>query len=143
MCPLIQCLEVEFDDIAVGIEDVDLRVAGEGVWAEFHLPEVTIGDIVAESLGAEPSQGIAIALHTKCEMNVIGVVRLVAAKRRIRAHYDVYRLLSVADFVPDSRIGESGTFDFLQFQNTAVELSRAFQVVGSNEKMMKVGFVHD
>jgi hypothetical protein len=76
-------------------------------------------------------------------MNVIGVVRLVAAKRRIRAHYDVYSLLSVADFVPDSRIGESGTFDFLQFQNTAVELSRSFQVVGSNEKMMKVGFVHD
>src|SRR5262249_2510271 len=89
MWPLIQGLEVEFDDVAVGIEDVDLRVAGEGVWAEFHLPEVTIGNIVAESLGAEPSQGIAIALHPECEMNVIGIVRLVAAKRRIRAHYDV------------------------------------------------------
>ena len=138
---LIHGLEVEFDDVAVGVEDEDLRVARDRWWTH-HLPNVAVGSIVAETLVAEPRQRIAIALHAQCKMNIVGIVRLVTAERRVRADYDVELLLSVADLVPDSRIVEGGAIDFLHFQDASVELSRAFHVVGSNVNMMEVGFVH-
>jgi hypothetical protein len=46
----IQFLAVEFDDIAVWVEDVDLRVARGGMGTKLHLSEVVVGNIVAESL---------------------------------------------------------------------------------------------
>jgi len=51
----IQGLAVEFDDVAVGVEDVDLRVARGGVGTKLHLSEVVVGQIVAETFAAEPS----------------------------------------------------------------------------------------
>ena len=59
-----------------------------------------------------------------------------------RPSYDVELLLPIANLVPDSRIGERGAVDFLHFQDIGVKLSRAFQVLNSNEKMMQVGFAH-
>jgi hypothetical protein len=73
-------------------------------------------------------------------MYVVSIDPLVATERRVRANYDVELLLPIANLVPDSRIGERGAVDFLHFQDIGVKLSRAFQVVNSNEKMMEVGF---
>jgi hypothetical protein len=50
----IQFLAVEFDDIAVWVEDVDLRVARGGMGTKLHLSEVVVGNIVAEIFAAEP-----------------------------------------------------------------------------------------
>ena len=47
-------LTVEFDDVAVGVDDVDLRVASDGLGTELHLSEVAIGKILAETFAAEP-----------------------------------------------------------------------------------------
>ncbi|HEY5895826.1 MAG TPA: hypothetical protein VIT91_21610 [Chthoniobacterales bacterium] len=51
---LIHCLAVEFDDVAVGVEDVDLRVARKGVGTELHFFKIAVGNIVAEAFAAEP-----------------------------------------------------------------------------------------
>ena len=50
----IQGLAVEFDDVAVGVEDVDLRVARGGVGTKLHLSKVVVGQIVAETFATEP-----------------------------------------------------------------------------------------
>ena len=50
----IQFFAVEFDDIAVGVEDVDLGVARGGVGTKLHLSEVVVGKIVAETFAVEP-----------------------------------------------------------------------------------------
>src|SRR5215469_9180571 len=104
----VHFIKVEFDDVAIRVEDVDLREAGERRWTELHLAEVSFRNIVAKSLVAKPRQRITIALHAQCKMNVVGVVRLFAANRRLGTDDDVQLLLPVADLVPDSRIGESG-----------------------------------
>jgi len=138
----IHCLAVEFDDVSVGVDDVDLRVTRDGLGTELHLSEVVVGKIVAEAFAAEPRERIAIALHAQCEVNVVKVDPLVAASRRVRANQNVELLLSVANLVPDSRIVEGGAVDFLHFQDVSVELSRTFQVVNGNENMMEVKFAH-
>jgi hypothetical protein len=50
----IHCLAVEFDDVSVGVDDVNLRVARDGLGTELHLSEVIVGKIVAETFSAEP-----------------------------------------------------------------------------------------
>jgi hypothetical protein len=45
----IQFLAVEFDDVAVWIEEVDLRVARLGVGTKLQLFQVVVGNIVAET----------------------------------------------------------------------------------------------
>ncbi len=50
----IQFLAVEFDDIAVWIEEVNLRVARRGVGTKLQLFEVVVGNIVAEIFATEP-----------------------------------------------------------------------------------------
>jgi hypothetical protein len=45
----IQFLAVEFDDVAVWIEEVDLRVACRGVGTKLQLFQVVVGNIVAET----------------------------------------------------------------------------------------------
>lgn len=138
----IHCLAVEFDDVAVGIDDIDLRVARDGFGTELYLSEVVVGKILAETFAGEPRQRIAVALHAHCEVNVVKVDPLVAAERRIRANQDVELLLSVANLVPDSRIVEGWAVDFLHFQDVSVEPSRAFQVVNGDENMMEVKIFH-
>jgi hypothetical protein len=85
----IHCLAVEFDDVAVGLEDEDLRVARDRGGTELQLSKVEAGNIVAEALAVEPCVRFAIAHHPQCKMNVVGVIRLVAAERPIRADVDV------------------------------------------------------
>ena len=96
----IQFLAVEFDDIAIWVEKVNLRVARRGVGTKLQLFDVVVGNIVAEIFATEPRQRIAIALHTQCKVNVITVDPLVAAERRVRPDVDVEFLLSVADLIP-------------------------------------------
>jgi hypothetical protein len=122
-------LAVEFDDVAVGVDDVDLRVARDGLGTELHLSEVVIGKILAETFSGEPRQRVAIALDAQCEMNIVKVDPFIVAERRVRANQDVEFLLSLANLVPDSRMIEAGTVNFLHFQDVRVELSRTFQVV--------------
>jgi hypothetical protein len=50
----IQGLAVEFDDVAVGVEDADLRVARGGLGTQLHLSEVVVWQILAETFAAEP-----------------------------------------------------------------------------------------
>ena len=50
----IQFLAVQFDDVAIWVEDVDLRVARGGVGTKLHLSEVVLGNIVAKTFAAEP-----------------------------------------------------------------------------------------
>jgi hypothetical protein len=70
----IHCLADEFDNVAVGVEDVDLRIARDRGGTELHLSEVVVGNIVAKALAAEPRERVAIALHAQCKMNVVGIV---------------------------------------------------------------------
>jgi hypothetical protein len=85
----IQGLAVEFDDVAVGVEDVDLRVARWGFGAKLHLSEVVVWKIAAETFACEPRYRIAIALYAQGEMNVGKVDPLAAAERCFRANQDV------------------------------------------------------
>ena len=50
----IHCLAVEFDDVSVRVDDVNLRVARDGLATKLHLSEVVVGKIVAETFSAEP-----------------------------------------------------------------------------------------
>ncbi len=50
--PSIHCLAVEFDDVAVRVNDVDLRIPCDGFGTELHLAEIIIGKIVAETFCA-------------------------------------------------------------------------------------------
>jgi hypothetical protein len=128
----IQFLAVEFDDIAVRVEEVDLRVARRRVRTKLQLFEVVVGDIVAETLATEPRQRIALALHTQRKVNVVTVDPFVAAERGVRPDIDMEFLLSVADLVPEPRILEVGAVEFLQLQDAGVKLSCAFQIVNGN-----------
>jgi hypothetical protein len=138
----IQFLAVEFDDIAVWVEEVDLRVARRGVSTKLQLFEVVVGKILAEIFATEPRQRIAIALHTQSKVNVVTVDPFVAPQRRVRPDIDVEFLLSVADLVPEPRILEVGAPEFLQFQHASVKLSCAFQIVNGNQNVMDVECVH-
>jgi hypothetical protein len=140
--PSICCLAVELDDIAVRVDDVNLRITGDGLGTELHLPEIVVGQIVAKTFFAEPDQRTAIALDAQGEMNVVKVDPFIAAEHRVRANQDVELLLSIANLVPDARIVEVGAVDFLHFQDFRVELTRTLQVVDGNENMMEVKFAH-
>ena len=50
----IHCLAVEFDNVAIGVDDIDLRKARDGLGTELHLPEVVVGKILLETFAAEP-----------------------------------------------------------------------------------------
>src|SRR5262249_35752642 len=93
-------------------------------------------------LFTEPRQGIAIAVHAQCKMNIVDVVRLVTPEHRLTANVNVELLLSIADLVPDSRIIEGRSANFLHFQDATIELSRTLYVLDGNEHMMQIGFNH-
>ena len=112
----IQGLAVEFDDVAIGVEDVDLRVARWGFGAKLHLSEVVVWKIAAETFAAEPRYRIAIALYAQGEMNVGKVDPLAAAERCFRANQDVELRQSITNLVPDSRMAKvRRSLEFLHF----------------------------
>jgi hypothetical protein len=139
----IQFLAIEFDDVPVRVEDVDLRVTRWGFRAKLHLSEIVVCQIAAEAFAAEPRYRIAIALYPQGKMNIGKINPLVAAKRRFRANQDVELRLSVAYLVPDPRMAEAvWAVEFLHFHYVSVELPRTFQVVNRNRKMMEAELVH-
>jgi len=139
----IQRRAVEFDDVTVGVEDVDLRVTRGRFGAKLHLSEVGLWKIAAEAFAVEPRYRIAIALYTQGKMNIGKVDPLVAAKRCLWANQDVELRLPVAYLVPNPRMTEAlWAVEFLHFQDVSVELPRTFQVVNRNRKMMKAELVH-
>jgi hypothetical protein len=126
----IQSFAVEFDDVTVGVEDVDLRVTRWRFGAKLHLSEVGVWKIAAETFAIEPRYRIAIALYPQGKMNIGKVDPLVAAKRCFRANQDVKLRLPVANLVPNPRMTEAlWAVEFLHFQDVSVELPCAFQVV--------------
>jgi len=131
---------VEFDDVAVGVEDVDLRMAGDGVWAELEAEEVVGGEVVAKALGAEPRESLLIAGDAEGEVNVPGIVGLVAAHHRLGAEDDV-DVAAVTDLKPDARKRERGTRDLLELEDVAIEAAGALDVVNGDENVMEIELV--
>ena len=131
--------------LRVRVDDVNLCIACDGLRERsFIFRKSSSGRSSPEAFSAEPGQRVAIgALDAQCEMNIVKVDPFIVAERRVRANQDVEFLLSLANLVPDSRIIEAGTVNFLHFQDVRVELSRTLQVVNGNENMMEGKFSHD
>jgi hypothetical protein len=139
----IQGRAVKFDDVTVGVEDVDLRVTRGGFGAKLHLSQVVVWKIDVEAFSAEPRHRIAIALYPQGKMDVGKVDPLVAANRCFRANQDVELRQSVANLIPDPWMAKTvWSVEFLHFHDVSVELPRTFQVVNGNRNMMKAESVH-
>ena len=137
---LVEGFAVEFDDVAVGIEDVDLRVAGDGVGTELEAAEVVGGEVFAEALFVQPVERFAIARDAQREVNVLGIVGAAGALHGAFADDDVEVLVVVADAEPEAGECERRPVDFLHLKNVAIESAGAFEIVDADEEVVEAGF---
>lgn len=136
----VEGLAVEFDDVAVGIEDVNLGMAGDGVGAELEAVEVVGGEVFAEALGVQPVEYFTIARDTEGEVNVLGVVGAAGALHGAFADDDVEMLVVVTDAEPEAGEFERRTVDLLHLENVAIEGAGAFEVVDANQEVVEARF---
>ena len=140
---LVEGLAVEFDDVAVRVEDIELGTARYRIGAELEVVKVVGCQVFAKALFVQPLERFAIAFHAQREVNVLRVVRSAYALERAHTNNDVEMLLGVANTEPEARKIERRAFDFLQFENVAVEAAGAFEVVDADQDVMKIWFIHE
>jgi hypothetical protein len=134
-------LAVEFDDVAVGIEDVELGMASDGIGAELEVAKIVGFHIFAEALFVEPVERFAIALYAQGEVNVLRIVRPASALQRAHTDDDVEMLFGVADAEPQAREIERRALDFLEFEDVPIEAAGALEIVDADQDVMKVRFI--
>jgi hypothetical protein len=134
---LIEGFAVEFDDVSVGIEDVDLGVAGDGVGAEHDAAEVFGGKVFAEALCVQPVEGFAVARDAQGEVDVLRIVGAAGALHSAFADDNVQVLVVVTDAEPEAGEFEWRPVDFPHLENVTIKAAGAFKVVNANQDMME------
>jgi len=140
---LVEGFAVEFDDVAVGIEDVELGAPRYRIGAQLEVVKIVGCQVFAKALFVEPVERFAIAFHTQGEVDVLRIVRSANPLKRAHANNDVEMLFGVANAEPEARKIERRAFDFLQFEDVAVEAPGALEVVDADQNVMKVRFIHE
>src|ERR1051326_6338241 len=134
-------LAVEFDNVAVGIEYIELRIAGDGVGTQDHPAKFTGRGVFAISFRAQRFDRLAEALDPYRKMDIEGIERLVLAEGSVGADHDV-NLQSVPKLKPSAGIAKVRPGNLLQLENLAIELPRPFQVSRGYQYVMKRGRIH-
>jgi hypothetical protein len=135
---LVQSLAIELDNVAVGVEDVDLRVPGDGIGAELKVAEIAIRQVFVKAFSPKPFKRFAVALDPQGQMHVVGVIGLVASDRGVRTDENMNAGAAIANVEPDSGVIEYWTCGLFQFKDIPVKAPRALQVVDGNQNVMKV-----
>ena len=140
---LVEGFAVEFDDVAIGIEDVNLGMARYGIGAELEVAQIVGRQVFAEALLAEPVERFAIAFHAQGEVNVLRIVRPANPLQRAHANNDVEMLFRVPDAEPEAGKIKRWAFDFLELDDVAVETAGALEVVDADQDVMEARFIHE
>ena len=115
---LVQCLGVDFDHVAVGVEDIDLRESGGGVGLKPHLQRIELRGILAVSFRAQELDRLAVAPDADREMTVARIDAALAAEGGAVVD-DEMELLRGAGGEPRAGEVEGRPFDGLEAQNFA------------------------
>ena len=71
----VEGFAVEFDYVAVRVEDINLRVARNGIGPGDEAAKAVGWKVLAESFLVQPVDGFAVALYAQREVDILRVIR--------------------------------------------------------------------
>jgi hypothetical protein len=128
---LVKRCGVDFDHVAVGIQDVDLRKARGGVRLKAHFVKIQVGGVLTVTFGLEECHRLPVTSDADGEMAVAGVNALFTAKGSAFV-LDEMHLLAAAGGEPSPGEVEWRASNRLQAKDFAIEPAGALQVPNGN-----------